>query len=125
MTDSQDPLSDFQNRLLVLKLAVDHLAGSMQAESEEARRALTLYPRCRALLNRLLGQAAGHQARAAHLGQRLNLCRHRLEELQIEGEKVIEQLTGQDPEQVTIVRRDLRQIREQIRAWSVESDGLR
>ncbi|MCL5279234.1 MAG: hypothetical protein M1376_04930 [Planctomycetes bacterium] len=124
MNEENDATLDFQSRLLLLKLDVEHMAAAMQAESEKAQRSLTIYPRARALLNRLLGSAAGHQAKAANLGRRLNGCLDRLKSLEAEAETVVAHLAERDPEQAKILRRDLRQIREQIRRWSVGSDGL-
>jgi len=116
----EDRQHDFESRLVALGQSVERVVGLMQTESDEARRALSLYGRARRLLNSFLGKASGHQVRACHLGQRLAGYTDELKSLQRE----VEVWPEQDRERTRAARRELRRIGEQIRHGSVESDGL-
>ncbi len=118
-TDNRD--GDFETRLLGLKLDVDKIMDAMQRESEQAARAVDLYPQAKQLCNRLLGQAAGHQAKAANLSRRLDVCRQTLKVLQQEAQTLT---AGDDTDRAKSVRRDLQEIAETIRNWSTTNDGL-
>jgi len=124
MTERQNSLTDFESRLVNLKLEVEKIAGLMQTESEEARRALTLYGRTRRLLTSFLGRAASHQGKACHLGQRLAGYRDQLKALHRDIDALSWKPAEQDRPRLTAARRELRRIAEQIHVWSVESDGL-
>jgi len=124
MMDQQDNLADFEFRLVNLRLDVEKIVVGMQAESEEARRALTLYGRTRRLLNSFLGQASGHQVRACHLGQRMAGYSDQIKVLHHELDSLVWRSTGEDKERLVEARRELHWIAGQIKHWSVESDGL-
>jgi hypothetical protein len=117
---SDDRIHDFETRLVALAQSVEAAVGLMQAESEEARRALSLYGRTRRLLGSFLGRASRHQGRACHLGQRLAGYADVLKTLQRE----LDTWSGQDTERARAARLELRRIGEQVRHWQVESDGL-
>jgi len=112
--------NDFESRLSALAQSVDKVVELMRTESDEARRALALYPRARKLVNSFLRQASGHQTRACHLGQQLSGFADELKNLH----RHIDARPGQDAERAQAARRELHRIARQIRSWQVESDGL-
>lgn len=122
--DAENHADDFAGRLVSLKLDVDRLIEAMESESEQARQALSLYGRIRRLLSAFMRRAASHQGKACYLGQQLAACRERLQTLQRQYDGRAGAPGGQDAEEAKIARSELRRIAEQIRHWSVESDGL-